>query len=77
MEEYEKRMVTEYKELKSRAEKLSVIINRYYLDSLDFELKCPIELLLAQWHAMGAYLKILEQRAAIEKINLDSIDHDN
>lgn len=64
MKEYKKRMIVKYQELKSRAEKLSVLINKFYIDSLDFKLQCPIELLVAQWHAMGAYLKILEQRAA-------------
>ncbi|HIB3450522.1 TPA: crAss001_48 related protein [Streptococcus pyogenes] len=44
------------------------MLNRYYLDELDFELSCPIELLQTQWHIMGAYLKILEQRFLVEGI---------
>ncbi|MEF8676943.1 hypothetical protein NME32_00990 [Streptococcus pyogenes] len=48
MEIYKQRMIEEYKQLKKRAEKLSIVLNRYYLDELDFELSCPIELLQTQ-----------------------------
>ncbi|HEQ0506602.1 TPA: hypothetical protein VDZ42_000241 [Streptococcus pyogenes] len=68
MEIYKQRMIEEYKQLKKSAEKLSIVLNRYYLDELDFELSCPIELLQTQWHIMGAYLKILEQRFLVEGI---------
>ncbi|HGD2370768.1 TPA: hypothetical protein ACI3NV_000202 [Streptococcus pyogenes] len=68
MEIYKQRMIEEYKQLKKRAEKLSIVLNRYYLDELDFELSCLIELLQTQWHIMGAYLKILEQRFLVEGI---------
>ncbi|HFP5954068.1 TPA: hypothetical protein ACHI5I_000988 [Streptococcus pyogenes] len=34
MEIYKQRMIEEYKQLKKRAEKLSIVLNRYYLDEL-------------------------------------------
>ena len=70
MHDYQKRMIEEYKQLKERAEKLGVLLGKAAIDELDFELSCPIELLQAQWHAMGAYLKILEERAKFEGIDL-------
>ncbi|WP_438947606.1 crAss001_48 related protein, partial [Streptococcus pneumoniae] len=48
--------------------KLSLMISNYYVGTLDFKLKCPIELLETQHYTMCAYLKILEQRAEIENI---------
>lgn len=62
------RMIEEYKQLKERTNKLSLMISNYYVGTLDFKLKCPIELLETQHYTMCVYLKILEQRAEIENI---------
>lgn len=70
MHDYQKRMIEEYKQLKERAEKLGVLLGKAAIDELDFKLSCPIELLQAQRHAMAAYLKILEERAKFERIDL-------
>lgn len=50
--------------------KLGTMISHYYAGTLDFKPTCPIELLETQYHTMYAYLKILEQRAEIEGIEL-------
>lgn len=71
MELYKQRILEEYKELKERTEKLGGVLTRAAYDELDFELTCPVELLQSQWHAMRAYLKILEVRAVIEGIKLN------
>lgn len=71
MEAYKHRLIEEYKQLKNRTEKLGVLLSKAATDELEFELTCPLELLQSQWHAMGAYLKILEVRIEIEGIKLD------
>lgn len=68
MGDYKRRIIDEYKELKERANKLGTMISHYYAGTLDFKPTCPIELL--ETHTMYAYLKILEQRAEIEGIEL-------
>lgn len=68
MSDYKQRMIEEYKQLKERTNKLSLMISNYYVGTLDFKLKCPIELLETQHYTMCAYLKIHEQRAEIENI---------
>lgn len=68
---YKDRFITEYKELKSRLDKLHKMIIKYKAETLDFESDCPIEVLEDQEYYMREYLKVLEIRAEIEKINLD------
>lgn len=68
---YKNRFITEYKELKSRLDKLHKTIIKYKAETLDFEPDCPIEVLEDQEYYMREYLKVLEIRAEIEKINLD------
>lgn len=70
MNDYKQRMIDEYNQLKERANKLGIMISHYYAGTLDFKPNCPIELLEAQHCTMCAYLKILEQRAKIEGIEL-------
>ncbi|AIX04346.1 TPA: hypothetical protein ACJN9V_000427 [Streptococcus agalactiae] len=71
MEAYKKRMIEEYKRLEERTIKLGVMVGNYRSGALNFKLSCPIELLEAQYHTMCVYLKILEQRAAIEGLELN------
>lgn len=68
---YKDRVITEYKELKSRLDRLHKMIIKYKAETLDFEPDCPIEVLEDQEYYMSEYLKVLEIRAEIEKINLD------
>lgn len=68
---YKDRFITEYKELKSRLDKLHKMIIKYKAETLDFEPDCPIEVLEDQEYYMREYLKVLEIRAEIEKINLE------
>lgn len=70
MEEYKKRMIEEYRELKERYRKLLSMLVKQEDGVLDFKLNCPVELLRQQAEYMGKYLKVLETRAAIEGIEL-------
>lgn len=70
MEDYKKRLISEYNELLKRTRKLGIMLDKYENNKLDFELQCSFELLKAQHHAMLSYLYILYQRATIENIKL-------
>ena len=70
MIDYKKRFKKEYKELFERTHKLGVMLQKYEDNELEFEPDCSFELLKSQYHAMLAYLYILEQRAVIENIKL-------
>lgn len=70
MEEYKIRMADEYRQTKSRYNKLHDIIVKYEAGTLEFRLNCPIEILKKQAAAMGEYLFILEVRAEIEQVVL-------
>lgn len=60
----------EYYELKERFQKLDMMIGKYEKGQLEFEPRCPIDLLKGQRQTMWNYLKILEQHAKIEEIKL-------
>lgn len=47
-----------------------MMIDQYEKGQLEFEPKCPIDLLKTQRSTMWTYLKILEDRAKIEEIKL-------
>ena len=68
--DYEKRFIAEYNQLKIRKEKLSNMIDKYTHNELDFEPVTPIETLIDQWVCMTKYLSILSTRAMMEGINL-------
>jgi len=67
---YKERFKAEYYQTKIRYDKLHKMIIKYLADTLEFEPKCTIELLVDQASAMGEYLKMLEIRAEIEDIEL-------
>lgn len=67
---YKTRMITEYRELKERHDKLENMLQKYEHGLLDFKLTCSPNLLYAQLSVMSAYMHILEERAKIEKIVL-------
>ena len=69
-EKYKDRFKAEYYQTKVRYEKLHKMLIKYEAGTLNFELGCPPEILEKQACFMGNYLKILEIRAEIEKIEL-------
>ena len=70
MEDWKERFRKEYHELRERFQKLDMMIGKYEKGQLEFEPKCPIDLLKRQRSVMWVYLSILEQRAKIEEIKL-------
>nr|DAO05199.1 MAG TPA: hypothetical protein [Caudoviricetes sp.] len=70
MEPWKERFRKEYHELRERFQKLDTMIDKYEKGQLEFESKCPIDLLKRQRSVMWDYLSILEQRAKIEEIKL-------
>ena len=70
MEDQKERFKKEYYELRERFRKLDMIIGQYEKGQLEFEPKCPIDLLKRQRSVMWDYLSTLEQRAKIEEIKL-------
>ena len=69
-EDYKDRFKAEYLQTKIRYEKLKKITTKYEAGTLDFEPKCGLDLLKNQQASMGQYLRFLEVRAEIEKIEL-------
>jgi hypothetical protein len=69
-DDYKERFIAEYYQTKIRYDKLHKMIVKYEANTLNFEPKCPIELLMEQAEYMGKYLYILEVRAEIEGIEL-------
>ena len=72
-EDYKERFKAEYYQTKIRYEKLKAYCNRievedYTKDRVPHD--CPFHMLREQQRAMGEYLRILELRALIEKIEL-------
>ena len=70
MEDWKERFKKEYYELRERFYKLDMMIGKYEKEQLEFEPKCPIDLLKRQRSVMWDYLSTLEQRAKIEEIKL-------
>lgn len=69
-EDYKERFKAEYYQTKIRYEKLHVMTIKYEAGTLDFTPNCPLDLLKEQKSYMENYLRVLEIRAEIEKINL-------
>lgn len=67
---YVQRMITEYRNLKDKYNKLHRMLVKHKAGTLDFEPTCPIELLEHQADVMSEYLHILEVRAEIENVKL-------
>ena len=72
MEDYKLRMVKEYKELKDNYDKLYAMLVKYDAGKLDLPPTCSIYLLRKQSSVMDQYLYILETRAAIEDVDLNT-----
>lgn len=69
-DDYKDRFKAEYYQVKIRYDKLHKMLVKYEARTLDFELSCPPEILEKQACYMGNYLRTLEVRAEIEKIEL-------
>lgn len=72
-DDYKKRFVAEYAQLKIRYDKLYAVLEKYATDKLDFKPTCPIEILYEQLDHMEAYLSVLETRAKYEGIELPAV----
>lgn len=70
---YKDRFVAEYLQTKIRYDKLHKMIVKYEACTLDFTPETPVHILEEQAKFMGNYLRILEIRAEIEKIDLPRI----
>lgn len=70
--DYKERFKAEYLQTKIRYEKLHAMTIKYEAGTLDFEPSCSLEILKEQKAYMGNYLRMLEIRAEIEKIDLES-----
>lgn len=76
LEPYQQRFVIEYRQLADRCEKLRNMLDRWNAGTLDFTPSCPYELLSSQLNHMNEYRLILEERAKIEGIDLDTAEVD-
>lgn len=77
MEDYKLRMINEYKELKGKYDRLHRMLVKYDAGKLDFTPTCPIDLLKKQASFMGQYLYILEVRAVLEDVDLNTEDRND
>jgi len=68
-EDYKKRFIAEYWQLKILYNKLGQTLKNW--NHLTFASKCLFNVLLSQYNSMALYLGILEERAAIENIDLN------
>lgn len=70
-EDYKERFKAEYLQTKIRYDKLHKMTIKYEAGTLEFEPSCSLEILKEQKSYMGNYLRMLELRAEIEKIELN------
>ncbi len=68
--DYKERFKAEYEQTRIRYLKLKAIVTKYYHGTLEFELSCPIDVLMDQLDIMQSYIDILEIRATIENVEL-------
>ncbi len=72
--DYKERFIAEYWQTKIRYDSLHRMLIKHEAGTLPFTPTCSIELLKEQKSYMGNYLRILEIRAEIEKIDLDNCE---
>lgn len=68
--DYKERFKAEYLQLKIRMTGLSNMLKKYKEGTLTFKPSCSYDLLNAQFKSMQMYASYLEERAAIENIEL-------
>lgn len=69
-EDFAERFKAEYYQLKIRMEGLSGMLQKYKAGTLPFKPNCSYDILNGQLKAMDMYASYLEERAAIENIEL-------
>lgn len=72
--DYKERFVAEYWQTKIRYDALHRMLIKHEAGTLTFTPTCSIDLLKEQKGYMGNYLRVLEIRAEIEKIDLMQYD---
>ena len=73
MEAYQVRFMNEYDELVLRYTEIITIIKNFEEGTLDFTLKCPIELLKEQADVLWRYIEILWERSEYENVDLNPV----
>lgn len=71
--DFKERFQAEYAQDKNRAEGLEKMLKGYKAGTLPFKPNCSYELLYEQLVYMKAKLKVLEERARIEQIDLSKL----
>lgn len=71
MEPWKERFINEYNELSNRTDKLAKMLEKYQAGTLDFTPNCPYDLLHEQLVYMTQYLRVLNERARIEGIDIE------
>lgn len=75
--DFKERFQAEYFQLKIRYTGLKAMLEKYKAGTLAFQPKCSYELFLTQLIYMEGYMKVLEERANIEDIELrEEFDND-
>ncbi len=69
-DDYKKRFLVEYRQLKIRYDGLYNMIDKWNRDELNFTPTCPRSTYALQLKAMEDYLVVLEMRASMEGIEL-------
>lgn len=69
-EDFKDRIKAEYRQLKIRHDRLSDMLTKYREGDLGFTPICSYDLLHTQLVYMEGYMKVLEERAIIEFIDL-------
>lgn len=70
-DDYKERFVAEYHQVRIREAKLKKMIELYCDHKLSFQPTTPIDVLVKQRLFMFRYMKVLEQRARYEGIELE------
>ena len=68
--DHKERFIAEYLQLKIRYDKLLNMLIKWDKGQLDFKPTCPRNIFTVQINIMYDYLKVLEERAKIENIDL-------
>ncbi len=71
-EAWMERFYKEYWELNERASSLSTMINQYTRGTLPYNPASTVELLSVQYYIMQSYLRVLEERARLEGIDIST-----
>ena len=72
--DYKERFKAEYWQTKKRYDGLHKMCIKYEAGTLDFTPNCSLELLKEQKMYMGNYLRCLELRAEIERVDLEGVN---